>query len=382
MICCSKRVLKLPHSGIRWMFDLATKYQDVVHLCIGEPDFATPSFITEAAFQAAKEGKTHYTPNAGLLSLREAIAEKYKEEQKVTYDPEREVLVTVGAMEALALCMMSIINPGDEVIIPDPCWPNYQAQILLAGGKPVFVPIFEEEGWVMTADRIFLHLTPRAKAIIINSPNNPTGSVYPLEELQRIARVCLKQNILVISDEAYEKIIYNGEYRSICSLPGMKSKTLVINTLSKTYAMTGWRIGYILGPAEVIKEMTKLQEHIAACASSPSQHAALVALKKGDEAIQKMLEKYKRRRATLLEEIEKTPGFSCYPPRGTFYTFVNVKKLKEKSQDVALRLLKEAKVVTVPGSSFGPGGEGYLRFSFATSEESIREAFRRIRSIL
>jgi len=195
VIYCSRRILQLPHSGIRRMFDLAVKYQDAIHLCIGEPDFTTPFFITEAAFQAAKEGKTHYTPNAGLLSLREAIAEKYKKEQKVTYDPGKEVLITVGAMEALALCMMSIINPGDEVIIPDPCWPNYQAHILLAGGKPVFVPIFEEEGWVMTADRIFPHITSRTRAIVINSPNNPTGAVYSSQELQQIARVCKKHNL-------------------------------------------------------------------------------------------------------------------------------------------------------------------------------------------
>ena len=382
MIHPSQRILQIPHSGIRRMFDLAAKHQDVIHLCIGEPDFTTPSFINEAAFQAMKKGKTHYTPNAGFLSLRKAIAEKYRKEQNIIYDPEEEILITVGAMEALYLCMMSIINPEDEVIISDPFWPNYQAHILLAGGRPVFVPTFEKEGWVMNADRILSRLTPRTRAIIINSPNNPTGSVYPLEELQKIARICKKYNILVISDEAYEKIIYDGEYKSICSLSEMKSNVLVINTFSKSYAMTGWRIGYILGPAEIIKQMTKLQEHIAACASSISQEAALVALKRGDEAIKRMLGEYKKRREVLLEEIEKTSPFFCYPPGGTFYAFVNVKKLKKKSEDIALRLLERARVVTVPGSSFGPGGEGYLRLSFATSENKIREAFRRIRSIL
>ncbi|GAI09231.1 unnamed protein product, partial [marine sediment metagenome] len=201
------------------MFDLAAKHPDAIHLCMGEPDFATPSFIIEAAFQAAKEGKTHYTPNAGFLSLRRAVAEKYKKEQGAYYDPEGEVLITVGAMEALVLTLMSILNSGDEVIIPDPYWPNYQAQVLLAEGKPVFVPLYEEGGWILTADRVLSHLTPRCRAIIINSPHNPTGSVYGSNELQEIGRVCKENDILIISDEAYEKIIYDGEYHSICSLP-------------------------------------------------------------------------------------------------------------------------------------------------------------------
>lgn len=379
---CSERILQLPRSGIRRMFDLAAKHPDAIHLCMGEPDFATPSFIIEAAFQAAKEGKTHYTPNAGFLSLRRAVAEKYKKEQGAYYDPEGEVLITVGAMEALVLTLMSILNSGDEVIIPDPYWPNYQAQVLLAEGKPVFVPLYEEGGWILTADRVLSHLTPRCRAIIINSPHNPTGSVYGSNELQEIVRVCKENDILIISDEAYEKIIYDGEYHSICSLPEMKSRTIVINTFSKTYAMTGWRVGYVLGPEPLIREMTKLQENVAACASSISQEAALTALKRGEEAVMDMLTKYRRRRAIFLQEIEKTRSFSCCPPRGTFYAFVNVRRLGDKSEDIALRLLKEAKVVTVPGSAFGSGGEGYLRFSFATSEDNIREAFDRIRSIL
>lgn len=381
-LLCSERILQLPRSGIRRMFDLAAKHPDAIHLCIGEPDFTTPSLIIEAAFQAARKGKTHYTPNAGFLSLRRAVAEKYKKEQGACYDPEGEVLITVGAMEALLLTLMCILSSGDEVIIPDPYWPNYQAQVLLAEGRPVFVPLSEEEGWILTADRVLSHLTPRCRAIIINSPHNPTGSVYGSNELQEIVRVCKENDILIISDEAYEKIIYDGEYHSICSLPEMKSRTIVINTFSKTYAMTGWRVGYVLGPEPLIREMTKLQENVAACASSISQEAALTALKRGEEAVMDMLTKYRRRRATLLQEIEKTRSFSCCPPRGTFYAFVNVRRLGDKSEDIALRLLKEAKVVTVPGSAFGSGGEGYLRFSFATSEDNIREAFNRIRSIL
>jgi len=379
---CAERVLKLPHSGIRRMFDLALRYKDAIHLCIGEPDFATPSFIVEAGFQAAKKGRTHYTPNAGFFSLREAVAEKYEREQGVSYDPESEILITVGAMEALALCMLSIVSPGDEVLIPDPCWPNYQAHVILAGGKPVFVPVVEEEGWVMKMERMLPYLSTKTRAVIINSPNNPTGSVYKLHELEKIANLCKERNIFIISDEAYEKIIYEGEYKSICSFPGLKSKTFVINTFSKTYAMTGWRVGYILGPEEVIREMVKLQEHIAACASSISQEAALVALQQGDQEVRKMVKEYRKRRDALLEEIDKVPLFSCFPPRGTFYAFVNIKKTGEKSEDFALKLLEKARVVTVPGSSFGPGGEGYLRFSFATSVENIKEAFHRIRSLI
>jgi len=379
---CSKKVLQIPHSGIRHTFNLALEYADAIHLCIGEPDFSTPSFIIEAAYEAAKNGLTHYTINAGILKLREAISKKYQKEQGIFYDPKEEILVTVGAMEALALTMMVILNPGDEIILSNPSWPNYDAHILLGDGKPVFVPVKEEEGWVMTADRISDHLTSRTKAILINSPNNPTGAVYNLKQLEEIAKISLDRDIIVISDEAYEKIIYEERHHSIASFPEMKERTIVINTFSKSYAMTGWRIGYALGNKKIIKEMTKLQEHIAACASSISQAAALAALQKGSSAVVKMVGEYKLRRSLLLEEIEKTPGFSCLPPKGTFYAFVNIKKLGENSSEVSLKLLKETRVVTVPGSAFGSGGEGYLRISFATSCEKIKLAFKRIRVAL
>jgi len=364
------------------MFNLAGEYLDAVHLCIGEPDFSTPSFIIKEAYEAAKAGDTHYTANAGFLKLRETISEKYQKEQGIFYDPEKEILVTVGAMEALALTMMVILNPGDEVILSNPSWPNYEAHVLLGGGKPVFVPIKEEEGWVLRRDRISDHLTSQTKVILLNSPNNPTGAVYNLKKLEQIAKISLDKDLIVISDEAYEKIIYDEKHHSIASFPGMKERTIVINTFSKTYAMTGWRIGYALGNEEIIKEMIKVQEHIAACASSISQAAALAALQKGDSAIEEMVREYRLRRSLLLGEIERTRGFSCCPPKGTFYAFVNVKELGENSSEVALRLLKEARVVTVPGSAFGSEGEGYLRISFATSRDKIKLAFERIRVAL
>jgi len=379
---CSKKVLSIPHSGIRYMFNLAAKYPDAIHLCIGEPDFSTPSFIIQEAYEAAKNGLTHYTTNAGILELREAISEKYQKEQGIFYNPDNEILVTVGAMEALALAMMAILNPGDEVILPNPSWPNYESHILLGNGKPVFVPVEEEEGWILTTDRIFDHLTSQTKAILLNSPNNPTGAVYDFKELEDIATIALRKNFMIISDEAYEKIVYEGKHHSIASLPETKERTIVINTFSKSYAMTGWRIGYALGNEKIIKEMTKLQEHIVACASSISQAAALVALQRGDKAVEEMVREYRFRRSLLLEEIEKTPGLSCRSPKGTFYTFVSIKELGENSSEVALKWLKEARVVTVPGSAFGSEGEGYLRISFSITCDKIKLAFERIRAIL
>jgi len=379
---CPDRILKIPRSGIREIFDLVPTIPDVVNLCVGEPDFTTPSFIIEQAFEAARKGATHYTSNAGILELREEIAKKYKEEQGISYALDKEVVITVGAMGALFLALTGIISQGQEVLLPDPFWPNYEAQILLAGGKPVFIPTKEEEGWILTPDRIRRYLSPGSKAIILNSPSNPTGCVYSPEELEKIARVAKDHSLVVISDECYEKIIYEGEHKSIASLKDMRAGTIIINSFSKAYAMTGWRVGYALGDEDIIKQMTKLQEDVVACASSISQEAALAAMRSGDGATEEMLRQYRLRRSLLLEEIEKTPMISCSSPRGAFYAFINIKKLKQKSRDVALKWLREAKVATVPGSAFGREGEGYLRVSFATGEDKIKEAFERIRSIM
>ena len=382
MKICSDKVLQIPRSGIREIFDLVPNFPNVVNLCVGEPDFTTPSFIIEEAFEAAQSGATHYTANAGVLELREEISKKYKKEQGMHYAPDKEVLVTVGAMEALFLALMSIVNQRDEVLLPDPFWPNYEAQVLLAGGKPIFVPTKEEEGWVLHPDRITPYLSPRTKAVILNSPANPTGCVYGPKELEQIATMVKDHNLVVISDECYEKIIYQGRHQSIASLKDMRSRTIIINSFSKAYAMTGWRVGYALGDEEVIKQMTKLQEDVASCASSVSQEAALAAIRSGDKATEEMLQQYRLRRSLLLEEIEKTPMISCSSPQGAFYAFINIKKLNQKSWDVALKWLREAGVATVPGSAFGKEGEGYLRISFATGEDKIKEAFERVRSII
>jgi len=382
MRICSDKVLQISRSGIREIFDLVPNFPHVVSLCVGEPDFTTPSFIIEEAFKAARSGATHYTSNAGVLELREEISKKYQKEQEIYYAPDKEVLVTVGAMEALFLALMSIVNQEEEVILPDPSWPNYEAQILLSGGKSIFVPTKEEEGWVLTPERITQHLSPRTKAIILNSPGNPTGCVYALKQLEQIATIAKDHNLVIISDECYEKIIYEGKHQSIASLKDMRSRTILINSFSKTYAMTGWRVGYALGDEQIIKQMTKLQEDVASCASSISQKAALAAIRSGEKATEEMLQQYRLRRSLLLEEIEKTPMISCCPPQGAFYVFVNIKKLKQKSWDVALKWLKEAGVATVPGSAFGREGEGYLRISFATGEDKIKEAFERIRSVM
>ncbi|MBC7189590.1 aminotransferase class I/II-fold pyridoxal phosphate-dependent enzyme, partial [Candidatus Aerophobetes bacterium] len=284
--------------------------------------------------------------------------------------------------EALFLALITIINPGDEVILSDPFWPNYEAQILIAGGKPVFVPTEEEKGWIMSADILNKYLTSKTKAIIINSPSNPTGCVYDENTLYEIARIAKEKDLIVISDESYERIIYEGKYKSIASFEDMKSRTIVINSFSKAYAMTGWRVGYALADKKIIEQMTKLQEDVASCASSVSQKAALAALNSGDGAVEKMVEEYRKRRSLMLEEIKKTPGISCLPPKGAFYIFLNVKKLGGTSRNIALRWLKEARVATVPGSAFGRKGEGYLRISFCVSEDKIKQAFKRIRGIL
>jgi len=382
MKICSDRVLQVPRSGIREIFDLIPRFSNVVNLCVGEPDFITPSFIIEEAFKAASNGATHYTANAGLLELREEISKKYKKEQGIYCAPDKEILVTVGGMGALFLALMSIINQGEEVILPDPYWPNHEAQILLSGGKPIFVPTKEEEGWVLAPEQLTWYLSPRTKAIILTYPGNPTGCVYGLKQLEQIATIAKTHNLLIISDETYEKIIYEGKHQSIASLKDMRSRTIVINTFSKAYAMTGWRVGYALGDEQIIKQMTKLQEDVASCASSISQIAALTAIRLGDKATEEMLQQYRLRRSLILEEIEKTPMISCYPPQGAFYVFINIKRLNQKSRDVALKWLRDVKVATVPGSAFGREGEGYLRVSFATSEDKIKEAFRRIRTAL
>lgn len=376
----SKRSKKIPKSGIRKMFELAQKYTDVVNLSIGEPDFGTPPHIIEAATKAMKEGYTHYTVNAGLPDFREAASEKLRKENRVDADPEREIMATAGAMGGLSLAILTIIDPSDEVLIPSPGFPNYAAQVFLAGGKPVSYPLKEENNFRVDADYIVKRITPKTKAILINSPSNPTGSVLREKELKSIVDIALKHDLLVVSDEAYEAILYDdAKHICIASFPEMKERTISIFTFSKTYAMTGWRIGFAVAPKEMIEEMLELQEHILVHPSSISQMAAIAALRGPTRYTQMMLKEYRERREIITKELNNMPGITCLKPEGAFYMFPNIKKLGMSSTEMAMYLLEKAKIITVPGTAFGDYGEGYIRISYSISKEKIREAMNRMR---
>lgn len=379
----SKRSKKIPKSGIRKMFDLAQKYEGLVNLSVGEPDFDTPPHIIEAAFKAMREGYTHYTVNAGFLEFRKAASEKLRKENRIEADPEKEIMATAGAMGGLSLAMLALIDPGDEVLIPDPGFPNYTAQTILAGGKPVYYPLKEENNFHAKADDIAERITPKTKAIIINSPSNPTGAVLREKELKSIADIVLEHDLYVISDEAYENILYDGiKHVSIASLPEMKERTISIFTFSKTYAMTGWRIGFVVAPEEIIEVMLELQEHTFVHPSSISQMAAIAALRGPKEHVQRMLKEYAERREIITKELNSMPGVTCLKPEGAFYVFPNIKETGMSSEKIAMYLLEEAKIITVPGTAFGSYGEGYIRISYTTSKEKIKEAMDRMRTAL
>lgn len=366
-----------PASGIRKMFDLAEKYDDVIKLTVGEPNFDTPLNIKEAAKKAIDEGFTHYSPNAGLKELREVIANKYKKYSE-DYNYEN-VMVTVGALEALTLSLITTVNPGDEVIVPDPCFPNYFGQISLVGAKAVSVPVYEENDFNIKAEDIEKAITPKTKAILLNSPSNPLGSVLSKEEIIKIAKIIEKYDLLVYSDEVYDQILFDDlEYFSIAQIPEVRNRVLILNSLSKSHAMTGWRIGYIIGSKDIISNMPKLQEGIVSCVSTFTQKAAIEALTGNQDAVSSMIEDYARRRDILIDGLNNIPGISCKKSPGSFYAFANIKSFGKSSQEFAEELVRNARVVVVPGSAFGEMGEGYLRFVFANSDENLKEAVRRI----
>jgi len=365
------------------MFNLAQQYEGVINLSVGEPDFDTPKHIVEAAINAMKEAYTHYTPNAGLKEFREAAAEKVKAENGIDADPETEVIATVGAMGGLSLAILTVVDPGDEVLIPDPGFPSYKAQVVLAGGRPVPYTLVEENGFLIDVEEIKKLITEKTKAIIINTPSNPTGTVLNEKNLREISEIAIENELLVISDEAYEAIIYDGlTHISIASLPDMKERTISIFTLSKTYAMTGWRIGFAVANEDIISQMTKLQEHISAHPSSISQKAAVAALRGGNDCVKKMIAEYSERRGLLLKGLSEIPGFRCTRPQGAFYVFPNIKGFKMSSEKFSMQVLEKAKVVVVPGTAFGKHGEGYVRISYATSREKLANALSRIKNML
>jgi len=379
----SERANATPWSGVRKMFDLAQKHGDVINLSLGEPDFETPQHIIEAAIKAMKEGYTHYTPNAGLMEFREAAAEKLRIENQIEAEPKTEIIATLGAMGALSLAMLTIVNPGDEILVPDPGFPSYEAQVILAEGKPVRYPLDENEDFGICIEELVKLVTPRTRAIILNTPSNPTGMVLPKNALEEIAEIALENDLLIISDEAYEAITYDdSRHVSIASLPHMKYRTISTFSFSKTHAMTGWRIGFAVANEEITGHMTKLQEHLVAHPSSVSQLAAVAALRGPKDHVKKMVQEYSERRELTVNEIAEITGVRCFRPQGSFYVFPNMGAFNMSSDAFAMFLLEKAKVIVVPGTAFGSNGEGHVRISYAASKEKIAEAMARIRGIL
>jgi len=373
------RVSGFPRSGIRKMSAMAMEMDDVVTLCIGEPDFDTPPHIVKACERAMEEGYTHYPPSGGYEDLRSAVAQKYSKKTGIDYGLEN-VIITSGSTQGLFHTFFSTLNPGDEVIVPDPYYPNYLGQFHLAGVNVRFVPVREESGFRLQVEDLENTLTSKTKAVLINSPNNPTGAVLEEGDLVKIADFAIRNDLVVVSDEVYDEIIYDGrKYSSIASIPEMKERVVINNGFSKTYAMTGWRLGYVLAPAEYVSSSVFLQESFISCGPAFIQRAALEALNGPQKCVAEMLEKYSRRRSLIIEGLNDIPGVTCLPTSGAFYAFPNIKQFGKTSEDFAVDLLKKAGVATVPGSYFGANGEGYLRLSYATSDENIREALKRFK---
>ena len=375
----SRRLETIPRSGIREIFDMARGIPDLVHLELGEPDFPMPDHITEAAIQALRSGFTKYTPNAGIEELREAISEKLKRENEIEAEPNGEILVTAGSMEALSMSILSTVNEGDEVVIPDPGYVSYVAQVLFAGGIPVSVPLLETDDFRLTVENLEKVVTTKTRLVMMNYPSNPTGAISRQEDVKEIADFVTDRNILVVSDEPYERFIYpGGRHHSIAALPGMLERTITVFSFSKTYAMTGMRVGYAVSGRELIRQMTKLQEHYVACVNSVAQKAAIAALRGPQTCVDDMLKEYTRRRDLVLDGLSRIQIITCRKPAGAFYAFPNITKSGQNSRTFVRNLLKEAKVATVPGAAFGKLGEGHIRLSFATSTENVKEALKRL----
>ena len=372
-------IAHMERSPIRRIYEKAILMEDIIFFSLGEPDFTTPDNAIEAAVASLRRGETHYTPNAGLPFLRKAIADSISAYDKVNYDPENEIVVTSGGMEAIPLSLLTLIEPGDEVILPDPSYGNYFDQIRICKGVPVPVAVREEDKFNLTPEALLAAVTDKTKVIMINTPCNPTGAVAPESLLREIAEIAVKNDLYVIFDEVYKHLCYGEEpFFNIACIPGMKERTLVIDSCSKTYAMTGWRVGWIAGPAEIVSNIPKLQENLCSCVPAFVQHGAACALRECDDDITRMNAEYRKRRDCIAAGINAIPGLHAVVPEGAFYLFVNIHSTGLTSEQFAERLLKEARVALSPGSAFGPSGEGFVRMSYATSLENIEEGLRRI----
>jgi aminotransferase len=377
----ARHVLDIPRSGIREFFDIVQTMPDVISLGVGEPDFVTPWHIREAAIYALERGKTTYTSNLGLLKLREAISAYVARKFGVRYDPKTQVLVAVGVSEALDIALRAVVNPGDEVLYHEPCYVSYSPSITLTHGVAVPVSCTADNGFALTAEAIAKAITPRSKVLVLNFPTNPTGGTMTRAELEQIAALVLRHNLLLITDEIYSELTFEGEHVSIASLPGMAERTLFLHGFSKAYAMTGFRIGYACGPADLIEAMMRIHQYSMLCASIISQEAALEALQSGEPDTIAMREQYQLRR-NLIVKAFNAMGLTCHLPRGSFYAFPCIRSTGLTSKEFAVRLLKEEKVACVPGGAFGPSGEGFLRCCFATALDQIEVATERMARFL
>ena len=373
----SQKVKDLSPSGIRKFFDLLSSMDGVISLGVGEPDFVTPWNIREAAIYSLEKGYTMYTSNKGLPQLRQELTGYLESRHGISYDPDNEILITVGVSEGFDLALRAILNPGDEVIMPDPCYVAYPACVSLAGGVPVLVPTTEENEFKIKASDIEQRLTQQTKAIFFGYPANPTGAVMSKKELMQVAELSKKHNLIIISDEVYEHLVYNAEHTCFPTLPGMKENTILLNGFSKAYAMTGWRLGYAVANCEIIEAMTKIHQYTMLCAPIMSQMAAVEALQRGNSDVQAMVKDYDQRRRLMVKGFRDI-GLSCFEPHGAFYTFPSIKVTGMTSEEFSEKLLMEEKVAVVPGSAFGKYGEGYIRCCYATSLPEIKEALERI----
>ncbi len=373
----SKLVVEMPPSGIRKFFDIVSEMKDAISLGVGEPDFDTPWHVREEGIYSLEKGRTYYTSNAGLKELKEEICIYLKRRFDLEYDNKDEVVVTVGGSEAIDIALRAMIEPGDEVLIPMPCFVSYHPCTMLAGGVPVIIDLKGENDFKLTREQLLASITDKTKILMLAYPNNPTGATMDYDDLKDIVDVIIEKDIIVISDEIYSELTYGRKHISIASFPGMKERTIVINGFSKSYAMTGWRLGYAVGPALIIEQMVKIHQFAIMCAPTNSQYAGIEALRNGDKDVAMMLEAYDQRRKYLLHSL-RSMGLECFEPFGAFYVFPCIKSLGMTSEEFATQLLKEEKVAVVPGTAFGDCGEGYLRISYAYSIDNLKIALERI----
>ena len=373
----SQTIVNIKPSGIRKFFDLASERENIISLGVGEPDFETPWHIRDEGIYSLEKGKTFYTSNSGLVELRQEICNYYRRRFNVSYDTKTETIITVGGSEAIDIALRAMLDPGDEVIIPQPCYVSYEPCTILAGGKPVIIELKNENDFRLTAAELTEALSDKTKVLILPFPNNPTGAIMDKDDLEAIAKICIEKDIFVLSDEIYAELTYSGDHVTIASIPGMRERTIVINGFSKAYAMTGWRLGYALGPEEIIAQMTKIHQFAIMCAPTTSQYAAVEAIKNGDEDVKKMRASYDQRRRFLMNAFREM-NLPCFEPFGAFYVFPDIREFNMTSEEFAFALLDAQSVAVVPGTAFGDSGEGFLRISYAYSLEKLKMSMERI----